>query len=578
MSITASFSIGRSALTASQLAIQVAGDNLANAATPGFTRRVASLNPIAGAGGPLGVSAGRGVSLVDVSRRVDQALLARLRATVSDQTAAQVSTDLFSQVESITNDLGELGLSAQLNKFVNAFSELANNPGSAETKSLIVDQGVALASHLRALRSDLVAVRSQVDSQLAGAVARAETIFAEVASLNVAVSTSELGTTENVALRDQRDALLEELSTLVDVNVIEQANGSVDVRVGSTPVVQSGVSRGLNLKLETENGALVAKVVVPGPLDERVRPESGVIGALLSERDGLIDTTIANLDSLGANLIFEVNRVHSAGRPFPGLTQTVSERTAPLANQAMALNDPANTTFANLPFAAKSGSFTVLVTDRATGQTTRTTIDIDLDGIDATGASGFADDTTLADVQAALDAVGNLTATLGPDGRISIAADAGFEFGFDGDSSGVLAVLGVNTYFTGTGAKNIDVRKQLIEQPSLLVAGSSEGANDRALAIVALQEKSLGALGGVSITEAWRRSTGEVGVRAASAQTRAQAETQIRGSLEAQRAAVGGVSVDEEAINLLNFQRQFQAAARFIATVDELTQQLIALV
>ncbi len=578
MGLTASFQIGRSALTASQLAIQVAGDNLANVSTPGFSRRVAGLSSTPGAGGVGGVSAGRGVSLVDISRRVDQSLLTRLRSSVADQEAALVSSDLFAQIESITNDLSEFGLSGQLNEFYNAFSELANNPLGAETKSLLVEQGVSLASFLQGLRSDLVDLRNQVDQQLSGAVGRADELLNEIASLNTSISTSELGSAENVALRDQRDVLLEELSGLVDISVVQQQNGSVDVRIGSTPVVQGGTARGLDLKLETVNGELVAKVVVPGNLEERVFPESGRIGGLIQQRSGLVNQTVDDLDRVTSSLIFEVNRIHSSGRSFPGLTSTLSERKVTLADQTLALNDPNNVAFSELPFAAGNGSFKVLVTDKATGQTQTVSIDIDLDGIDNTGAPGFGDDTTLADVQAALDAVPNLTATLNANGQISISASPGFEFGFKDDSSGVLAAVGINTYFTGTNARDIGVRQQLIDNPNFLVAGAEEGSNEAALAIVELQNKSLAALGDSSISESWRRVVDRTSVSAKSALTRADAEGQVRASLEAQRAAVSGVSIDEESINLLGFQRQYQAAARFIATVDELTQTLISLV
>lgn len=578
MSLSASFQIGRSALTASQLAIQVVGDNLANVATPGFSRRVASFSAAPGAGGVAGVSIGNGVRIADISRRLDESLLTRLRASISDQAGAQVANDLFSQVDSITNDLGELGLSTQLSTFFNAFSELANNPLSGATKSLIVEQGVSLSNFIQGLRSNLVTLRTQVDQQLGDAVKRADSIFSEIASLNSAISTSELGTIENSALRDQRDQLLAELSELVDVSVIGQSNGMVDVRIGSTPVVQGAISRGMQLNITSENGDVVAKVVVPGTLDERVFPDSGRIGGLLQQRDGLIDGTISDLDSIAANLIFEVNRIHSSGQSFPGLTSTVSERIVPIADRTLALNDPANTTFASLPFAAGNGSFDVLVRDIATGQTTRITIDIDLDGIDATGAPGFTDDTTLVDIQSALNAAPNLTASLGPDGRLSLTAAPGFEFGFADDTSGVLAALGVNTYFKGTSAKNIGVRQELIDNPQLLVVGSEQGANEAALAIAGVQERAVTALDGLSISGAFRQTTGRIAVSAASARTRADAETQVRAGLEAQRAIVSGVSVDEESINLISFQRQYQAAARFISTVDELTQTLIALV
>ena len=64
----------------------------------------------------------------------------------------------------------------------------------------------------------------------------------------------------------------------------------------------------------------------------------------------------------------------------------------------------------------------------------------------------------------------------------------------------------------------------------------------------------------------------------ATAANRADATRLVRESLDAQRQAVSGVSLDEESINLLNYQRQYQGAARFISVIDELTQTLLGLV
>jgi flagellar hook-associated protein 1 FlgK len=102
--------------------------------------------------------------------------------------------------------------------------------------------------------------------------------------------------------------------------------------------------------------------------------------------------------------------------------------------------------------------------------------------------------------------------------------------------------------------------------------------NATALDIVQLQSKSLTSLGGVSPTEFWRQSVQELAGSSAQAGTSAEAARMVREAIQAQRDAVSGVSIDEESINLLQFQRQYQAAARVISVVDELTQQLINLV
>ena len=87
MSLTSSLNIGHSALTASQLGIQVAGNNLANVATPGYTRQTAILAPQRGSA-ISGQNAGRGVRVAEVQRQVDEALQARLWTSVSRQSAA----------------------------------------------------------------------------------------------------------------------------------------------------------------------------------------------------------------------------------------------------------------------------------------------------------------------------------------------------------------------------------------------------------------------------------------------------------------------------------------------------------
>jgi len=74
------------------------------------------------------------------------------------------------------------------------------------------------------------------------------------------------------------------------------------------------------------------------------------------------------------------------------------------------------------------------------------------------------------------------------------------------------------------------------------------------------------------------RTTDGGGVDTGGAQRDGGPAEQVRASLEAQHANVSGVSIDEETINLISFQQQYQAAARLISTVDELTQILISLV
>jgi flagellar hook-associated protein 1 FlgK len=68
-----------------------------------------------------------------------------------------------------------------------------------------------------------------------------------------------------------------------------------------------------------------------------------------------------------------------------------------------------------------------------------------------------------------------------------------------------------------------------------------------------------------------------VGGGAAAAKTNASARAMVHDSLQSQRDAISGVNIDEESISLLDYQRQYQAAARVISTVDQMTQSLLSL-
>ncbi|MEL7473562.1 MAG: flagellar hook-associated protein FlgK [Planctomycetota bacterium] len=577
MGLTGALNIGRSALTASQLGLTVAGNNLANAATPGYTRQTLELKPIRG--GFLGNAfVGRGVGVEGVQRKLDEALQARLLTARSNEASATQRLQSYAEVESTLGELTGFDFSTQLNTFFNTWSERAN---LIENSGVVVQQASQLSSFMRRLRSDLSDLRLQVDAQIGAAAAEADRIAQEIASLNVQVAGLEGSGATASALRDQRDILIGELADLIDVDVVEQPDGQVDVLVASQPVVLAGTARAIGIRRETIDGRSTIDLVA-GDDERRLDVRTGRIGGLLSGRTDAVDTAIGALDEIAQELIHRVNDLHANGANRDGLTSTDSTLQTPVADRSLALNDPLNPSFAGLPFTPTNGGFLLHVTRSGTGVTSTIRVDVDLDGLDATGAPGFGDDTSLEDIRAAIDAADGVTATFTPDGRLRVAADQGFEFSFAEDSSGVLAGVGLNAFFTGRDASDIDVRADLIDNPGRLTTGRIiNGAlveNQTALDLAALGDLSLDGLGGQSFRETWQNAVNEIGLATGAAQVEAQASVVVRESLDAQRAAVSGVSIDEETINLLSYQRQFQAAARIVSVADELLQELLAVV
>src|SRR5215510_8304754 len=106
MPLSSALQIGRSALSASQVAIAITGNNFANAATPGYSRQIVGLVPTRDArfGNAF---IGRGVEISGINRQVDSALQARLWDGISRQASAGVDMQLLSQVESTLNELSD---------------------------------------------------------------------------------------------------------------------------------------------------------------------------------------------------------------------------------------------------------------------------------------------------------------------------------------------------------------------------------------------------------------------------------------------------------------------------------------
>lgn len=573
MSLTSSIYIARSALTSSQLGLQVSSMNMANAANPNYTRQIAMLEAIRGrVSDPYQI--GQGVAVTEVRRQIDEALQRRLWSGNSAEFSSAQQFGVLSQLETILNEGTEFDMSTQLSSFFNTWTEATT---LLDSQATIKNQGESIASFIRNMRSDLTTQRRQIEDQIDAQVLRADDILDEIASINRTITESEIGPTEASGLRDQRDALVTELSQLIDVDVFETNQGTYDIYSGSTPIVQGARNRGIEIqRVNDDNGELSVRVELRA--DSTPLPVSGgSIGGLLASRDGAIDATLEKLDTLASQLIFEVNKLHSTGINENWLTSTNSTLQVSGADQSLALNDPNNNSFGDLPFAAVNGGFTVNVRN-ANGSSSTTRIDIDLDGLDNAGLPGFADDTNAEDIRAAIDAIDGVTASFDSSGRLQIEAEPGFSMSFSEDTSGVLAVMGVNSFFTGDNASDIGVREDLEVMLGRLDDSGQFIANGTAKLIGDVANEAVDGLGGISVNKFWAQQTQDIASKTSSARNKANADTLIRESLDAQRASVSGVSIDEESINLLSYQRQYQGAAQVITTAQQMFDTLLSLV
>lgn len=580
MGLTNALQIGKSGILASQAALQAVGNNLANTGTENYHRSRVSLSPIGDQQISSGLFIGRGVQIQAITRLVDEALENRIRGSIADQSGSLERAEMLEQIESIQNELSDVNVSSRLSDFFAAWSDLAANPGTASDpssalRSGVVNQGQIVSDHLQQLRLELIAQRQQVDSAITDSVRAVDNLLTQIENVNNSIALQESGRGEGASgLRDQRDGLLAELAGYLDISTNELNNGEVDVFVGSTPLILNGASRGLTLDggIGQDGSSILVVVKDDG---QAVDSTTGKLGAQISFRQNEWQQALDTLDTLSRELIFEVNKLHSTGQGLEGQSSIQGLNRVDDADAVL------NTAASGLDFTPVHGSFQIHVVQN--GITTTQQINIDLDGLNG-------NDTTLNTLVAQINdpasrLSGMITASVTPDGRLQLdASSASSEITFSDDSSGVLATLGVNSFFTGSDGSNIGVNQTLRDDPLQIGAArqyslnQTLGTNENALAIADLANQSIAALSGRTLNSYWTDHVAEYASLLSSTKQQADADTIVLDSLKAQQQELSGVNVDEETIDLIQYQRSFQASARFISVTDELIQTLLGLV
>ena len=566
MSLSATLSISGNALAVQQAALQTTSNNIANAANGDYARETVDTTPSPDDQVTPGIFLGTGVQLEAVQRQVDESLNDRLRAATSDGAAAATTSQWVGQVQSTIGALSGNDLSTQLTTFFAAWSDVANNPTDDGQRQVTVQDGANVASYLNKLSSQLGTIQAAVNTSLPQQVQTADGLAGQIAQLNVQIVTQQgaTGGTAN-ALQDQRDADLKQLSQLVNVSVKQQDDGSDTVFIGSDPLVEGQNNYGLKVAQIQGADGTVTPTVVFKSTDGTAAVTSGQIGALQGVRSQ-VSSVQTQVNALAKGLISAVNDLHASGQGETGFgtvtgTNAVTDATQPL-----------NSTAAGLTYPPVNGSFVVHVTG-TDGASVSTLIPVSL--------KGKPTDTTLDSLEASLNAVPGVAASI-VNGSLKVSAvAAGTTISFSQDTSNTLAGLGINTFFTGSTAEDVAVNPTLTADSSKLAAAKNgaSGDNGTALAIAALETTPAAGSGTAGTLQTQYQSlVTEVADTVDTAQNQATATTATQASLTAQQQSISGVSLDEEMVNMLQQQQAFQASSRVVATVETMIASLIAMV
>ena len=565
MTLLSTIQLSKNALHAAQLGLQVTSNNIANANTPGYLRQRLIQSPsLPQRYGQLVL--GLGVEIDAVVQVADRFLMERLRAADSDLSFGEAQESAYAQLEALIGELSDNDLSTSLTSFFGSIHEILNQPESTSVRNLAVLQGRTLTDDIRRLFAGIQRVREDINTRVVAAADEINSLLETIADLNVKIVAAEGGevsASDAVGLRDRRAIALADLAKLIDIRTAEQPAGDVSVHLGGEFVVFGGTWREVTVANTSDRGQNVAEIRLAAT-DAPINSTSGKVAGLYAARDEVLGGALDDLNALTEALIFEFNRIYTAGQGLEGHTSLTGDFR--VTDTTLALNQ------AGLAFTPKNGGFEVQVRNKQTGLTETTAIQVDLNGVGT--------ETTLDDLAAALDAIDGLSATINADRQLVITSDSPqVEFSFAGDTSGVLAALGINTFFTGTDASNIRVSTYVQANPARFSSSLTGVGEDTEIAgrLANLLTAPLGGQAGESLATLYDRMTSDIAQGAADTRSATEGYRVFQRTLEAQHLSISGVNLDEEAVRMITYQRAFQASARVIQAITEMLDILVNL-
>lgn len=562
MSLFGTIQQSAGALDVAQLGLQVVGNNIANANTPGYLRQqLQQASAVATRNG--GLLQGHGVRPTGIVQVVDEQLAERMFAAKTAVSGAETLGRAYSQLEELTGDLNNAGLNQQFSLFNNALHELSTQPGDSSLREFVILQAESLASNIRQTRDNAVSRSDSFNGELIQMSTDINRLTERIAKLNLDIATIEGGgllQSDATGLRDQRYRDLEELSQYMNLNYQEQESGAVTVFVGGDYLISNGIRREVGVAHNSNEGISEIRIL---ETDSPLQASSGRLAATIEARDSVFGDYINDINAMASALIQSVNEVHSQGQGREGfqdlLSTVVADTGVPL-------------TSANLATTPRNGSFDINIIDETGELISTNRIDVKI--------LSQVTDSTVQSIVADIDAIDGVSASVTNGGQIQINSDSGTSsFTFGEDTSGFLAAAGINTFFSGRDAVDIAVNPKLIESADFLsISRSGIGQDtDSLTGLIDLVDQPLDTLNGNSVRDLYEQTVTGLGQRISLQASATEGLENLYATLQSQHLAITGVNIDEESINLITYQRAFQASSRVIATASEMLDLLVAL-
>ncbi len=303
--LLSSLSSATRALEAQRFGLDVTGQNIANVNTPGYSRRVIDFAEVAP---DSSRSAGRGVDVVGVRAVRDQLIERRLRQELPAERREAAVADALSIVEVALGKPGE-SIDAAMNRYFDAFATLSQSPASAVARQEVLLQGESVSAAFRDMSDRIALSQRETDGQVHSLAADVSDLASQIAAINNTIQHTGDSAGGILHLQDKQSELVRRLSEIIDVDVLQRADGGVDITIGNGRALVIGEN---DYPVTTSQQGGVNHIFSAG-VDITAEISGGTLGGVIFTRDVLLPAYMTDLDDLAYEFATQVNTLHAAG-------------------------------------------------------------------------------------------------------------------------------------------------------------------------------------------------------------------------------------------------------------------------
>jgi len=627
------FSTSVSGLLAFQRALTVTSNNISNVATPGYSKENANFTERPGQAYSSGYI-GSGTAIDSVTRSYDELLAGQVRSSQSSFSGFDTYATQAAQIDNMLSDK-KTGLTVSLQNFINAYQTVANSPSTTAQRQALLSQANGISQQMQNYNTQLQTYAGGIEQGIGSAITQINTLTDGIAKLNqqIASGLASTGQTPN-QLMDQRDQMLDQLSQYISVNTATQADGSMNVYVGTgQPLVIGATTQKLQATPNQYNASENQVSLVGGgglTTDITSSITGGQLGGLLAVRDQVLRPAENALGQFSVGLATLTNQAQAAGidltgaagKPMfavGGVISTSSSVNTGTASVTTTRTNLASLTTDDYILRQSGGAWTL--TDESTGQpVTMTGTGTAADPFMAAGLSlvvaGTAANGDSFEIRPTAGASAGMSMLLTSPAQIAVASSiqttgAAANTGSGAVSSSVVSdpsiwvpgnytisftsatayqvtdaannVVGTGNYTSGTPITFNGASVKITGSPAtgdkfnVGAAGASNvGDNSNAFALIdSLNAKKLNG-GTTSLGSVANNLVSQVGVQTQQAQANASAQKAVNASANDTRNNLSGVNLDEEAAKMVQYQQAYSACAQLIQASNTMFNTLIS--